>query len=181
MKSRSTITDACPETDRIGNIKASSSSKAIVSNQGAPAPDRGLLHNQLETYSLQVKSASDKLLSFPPEVRRMGNLCGRASKDNADDAFAQPGRTLGSAPAPSSNPRAPVPKIASSSGGRTLGSSGGQGDLDARQAAAKAAEVYIYPSPLPISLSLPLCPPFLLRLSLGAPPSPISPHTKIFI
>lgn len=77
----------------------------------------------------------------------MGNLCGRASKETPDDAFAQPGRTLGSAPAPSSNPRAPVPKIASTTGGRTLGSSSGQGDLDARQAAAKAAEVFICPPP----------------------------------
>lgn len=90
----------------------------------------------------------------------MGNLCGRASKDKPDDAFAQPGRTLGSAPTPSSNPRAPVPKIASTSGGRTLGSSSGQGegDLDARYAAAKAAEVFYlppFPSPSLPPLSFP--------------------------
>lgn len=67
----------------------------------------------------------------------MGNLCGKASKES--DPFAQPGRTLGSAPQKSAEPRAPIPRIDGQ--GRTLGGgSSGQG-ADARSAAAKAAEV----------------------------------------
>lgn len=93
------------------------------------------------------RSALDWLPKSAAELSRMGNLCGRASKESSNDAFARPGRILGSASAPSSNPRAPVPKIASTSGsvsgaGRTLGSSTGQEDTDARRAAAKAAEVF---------------------------------------
>ncbi|MCJ1357193.1 MAG: hypothetical protein MMC33_007189 [Icmadophila ericetorum] len=66
----------------------------------------------------------------------MGNLCGKESKPSP---FDQPGRIVGSAPPPSTDSRAPVPKI--SSQGRPLGSSdGSQGASDARQAAAKAAE-----------------------------------------
>ena len=70
----------------------------------------------------------------------MGNLCGKPSQDA--DPFAQPGRTLGSAPPRPAEPRASVPKI-SSQGGQTLGGSGGgtAGKGDARSAAAKAAEV----------------------------------------
>lgn len=66
----------------------------------------------------------------------MGNLCGKPSKE---DPFSQPGRTVGSAPAPQS--RSSVPKISSSSQGQTLGGSN-PGDRDeARSAAARAAEV----------------------------------------
>ncbi|KAH8808269.1 hypothetical protein F5884DRAFT_900528 [Xylogone sp. PMI_703] len=73
----------------------------------------------------------------------MGNLCGKQS----DDPFAQPGRTLGSAPPPSSNPTSSVPRKV---GGppRTLGgsssgtASSGTGDTaeEARKKAAAAAE-----------------------------------------
>jgi len=66
----------------------------------------------------------------------MGNLCGKPSKD---DPFSQPGRTVGSAPAPQS--RSSVPKISSQAQGQTLGGPN-LGDRDeARRAAAKAAEV----------------------------------------
>ncbi|KAI9882502.1 MAG: hypothetical protein M1823_005751 [Watsoniomyces obsoletus] len=64
----------------------------------------------------------------------MGNLCGKQSSD----PFAQPGRTLGSAPAPASG-TAPLPRVsAAPRPGRTLG--GGRDDSDARRAAALAAE-----------------------------------------
>lgn len=77
----------------------------------------------------------------------MGNLCSTSSDQ---DAFSQPGRTVGSAPAQASSSR--PPKV----GGppRTLGgsSSGGYGAtggteaerLEARRAAAQAAEVKAY-------------------------------------
>jgi hypothetical protein len=65
-----------------------------------------------------------------------GALCGKQSI--SDDPFAQPGRTVGSAPPPQT--RASVPKV--SGQGQTLGgSSTGGGGGDARSAAAKAAEV----------------------------------------
>ncbi|KAF2264468.1 hypothetical protein CC78DRAFT_580249 [Lojkania enalia] len=80
----------------------------------------------------------------------MGNLCGKQSADN----FAGPGRTLGSAPPPSSNAKAAVPaRVANNTGissptpkskpkvggpGRTTG--GGAADNDPRSAAAAAAE-----------------------------------------
>ncbi|CAG8950525.1 hypothetical protein HYFRA_00002733 [Hymenoscyphus fraxineus] len=70
----------------------------------------------------------------------MGNLCGKESPD----PFAQPGRTLASAPPPPENPTAPLPKKVS--GPRTLGSAGtnvgggSQQQEDARRRAAKAAE-----------------------------------------
>ena len=67
----------------------------------------------------------------------MGNLCGKASKEN--DPFSQPGRTVGSAPPPQSNPRASVPKIGSQ--GQKLGGSSGGESGDAKSAAARAAEV----------------------------------------
>lgn len=71
----------------------------------------------------------------------MGNLCGKQSDDN----FAQPGRTVGSAPSTQvPNPRAPIPKAAPkvSGPGRTVGGGvdGGVGG-DPRAAAARAAEV----------------------------------------
>ncbi|KAI9848128.1 MAG: hypothetical protein M1838_000653 [Thelocarpon superellum] len=67
----------------------------------------------------------------------MGALCGKES-----DPFAQPGRTLDSAPAPASG-RSPVPSSATQSnqingGSRTLG--GRSNAADAREAAARAAE-----------------------------------------
>lgn len=69
-----------------------------------------------------------------------GALCGKES--DSSDPFSQPGRTVGSAPAP--QPRASVPKI--SGQGQTLGGSSTSGGAaaaggDARSAAAKAAEV----------------------------------------
>lgn len=66
-----------------------------------------------------------------------GALCGKQSA--SDDPFAQPGRTVGSAPPPQT--RASVPKV--SGHGQTLGgsSTGGGAGGDARSAAAKAAEV----------------------------------------
>ena len=67
----------------------------------------------------------------------MGNLCGKASKES--DPFAQPGRTLGSAPSKPTEPRAAVPRIDSQ--GRTLGGGNSGQGADARSAAAKAAEV----------------------------------------
>ncbi|EEP78595.1 predicted protein [Uncinocarpus reesii 1704] len=70
----------------------------------------------------------------------MGNLCSKSS--NPSDAFAQPGRVLGTAPDPAPS-RVPVPqKKVNSSAGRTLGSNPGTGggDAEARSAAARAAE-----------------------------------------
>lgn len=74
----------------------------------------------------------------------MGNLCSKSSSES--DPFAQPGRTVGSVPTPSPNPRAATPKIAST--GHILGSAKGggadwtgEGRIDARSAAARAAEV----------------------------------------
>lgn len=72
----------------------------------------------------------------------MGNLCGKESSD----AFAQPGRTLSSAPpAQNQNQTASVPKKVVVGGpARTLGSGGGSGSSaqeDARRKAAEAAEV----------------------------------------
>ncbi|KAA6410808.1 MAG: hypothetical protein FRX48_05118 [Lasallia pustulata] len=69
----------------------------------------------------------------------MGNLCGKQSPDS--DPFSHPGRTVGSAPPPSSAPRASVPSKISSPG-RPLGGTGpARSDTgDARQAAARAAE-----------------------------------------
>ncbi|KAI9769458.1 MAG: hypothetical protein M1835_006710 [Candelina submexicana] len=72
----------------------------------------------------------------------MGNLCGKESKP--DDPFKQPGRTLASAPPPSSGTSklppgaSTTPKI--SGPGRTLGASGRSDTGDARRAAAQAAE-----------------------------------------
>jgi hypothetical protein len=69
----------------------------------------------------------------------MGNICGKTEPE----AFSQPGRVLGSAPAPAAG-TAPVPKKV---GGppRTLGSGPAveaSGDTDdARRKAAEAAEV----------------------------------------
>ncbi|KAK5003715.1 hypothetical protein BJ546DRAFT_1061976 [Cryomyces antarcticus] len=73
----------------------------------------------------------------------MGNLCGKQS--SSEDAFSQPGRTLGSAPARPVNASASVPpRIHSQSQGRTLGGSnsgpGVSADDDPRTAAARAAE-----------------------------------------
>ncbi|KAL9128021.1 MAG: hypothetical protein Q9217_003215 [Psora testacea] len=69
----------------------------------------------------------------------MGNLCGKPSKDS--DPFAQPGRTLGSAPPQPSSPRASVPKISGTgSQGKMLGDPTSGEPGDARSAAAKAAE-----------------------------------------
>ena len=67
----------------------------------------------------------------------MGNICGKESK--TPDPFAQPGRTLGSAPPAQASPRAAVPKI--SGQGHTLGGKSGNEPDDARRAAARAAEV----------------------------------------
>lgn len=80
----------------------------------------------------------------------MGNLCGKESKPSP---FDQPGRTVGSAP-PSTDGRAPVPKIGTQS--RPLGSSGSShGVSDARQAAAKAAEVRSIDCSAPIRIRRP--------------------------
>jgi hypothetical protein len=74
----------------------------------------------------------------------MGNLCG---KESDPDHFAQPGRTLSSAPPPSNSKTSSVPKKV---GGppRTLGSNsfpsnaeGSAQQEDARRKAAEAAEV----------------------------------------
>ncbi|KAN0117408.1 hypothetical protein V8E51_003385 [Hyaloscypha variabilis] len=72
----------------------------------------------------------------------MGNICGKSEPDH----FAQPGRTVGSAPPPSNNKTSSVPKKV---GGppRTLGSTSAAADAggsaqqeDARRKAAEAAE-----------------------------------------
>ncbi|TVY78475.1 hypothetical protein LSUE1_G005944 [Lachnellula suecica] len=65
----------------------------------------------------------------------MGNCCGKASSD----PFDQPGRIVSSAPEPSNNRTAPVPKKV---GGppRTLGSGPSSAQEDARRKAAEAAE-----------------------------------------
>jgi hypothetical protein len=77
----------------------------------------------------------------------MGNLCGKASRD---DPFDAPGRTLGSTPAPASGTvsvpsaarRSGTSKTAAGSPGRQLGGKPtAQGEDGAREAAARAAEV----------------------------------------
>ncbi|KAI9928760.1 hypothetical protein ASPWEDRAFT_168733 [Aspergillus wentii DTO 134E9] len=80
----------------------------------------------------------------------MGNICSRSK--NEPDAFAQPGRVLGSASAPSASgqrangPRAPLPAKANwGTPGRTLGDGpggggGGGGEDEARANAAIAAQ-----------------------------------------
>ncbi|MCJ1252472.1 hypothetical protein MMC24_000278 [Lignoscripta atroalba] len=68
----------------------------------------------------------------------MGNLCGKESKDS--DPFAEPGRTVNSAPPPSADARSSVPPRITSQG-RPLGGSSPSADAsDARQAAANAAQ-----------------------------------------
>ncbi|KAI9747010.1 MAG: hypothetical protein M1815_004739 [Lichina confinis] len=68
----------------------------------------------------------------------MGNLCGKESSD----PFAQPGRTLGSAPPPSEGTSRLPAGVSSTVGGpgHTLGGSGPSATDDARRAAALAAE-----------------------------------------
>ncbi|TVY50106.1 hypothetical protein LOCC1_G000045 [Lachnellula occidentalis] len=71
----------------------------------------------------------------------MGNLCGKESSD----PFAQPGRTLSSAPAPTTNtPTAPLPKHISSPprklGSDSSTSQNSAAQEDARRKAAEAAE-----------------------------------------
>ncbi|KAK2752784.1 hypothetical protein FQN55_005916 [Onygenales sp. PD_40] len=73
----------------------------------------------------------------------MGNICSKSA--NKSDPFSQPGRVLGSAPTPSSQPpRAAVPpkvNAARTTPGRTLGGSQAPGPVEgARSAAAQAAE-----------------------------------------
>jgi len=72
----------------------------------------------------------------------MGNLCGKQSKE---ESFQGAGRVLGSAPPKTDNAKASIPSSAkptASTPGRTLGGSSNEGgEVDARSAAAKAAEV----------------------------------------
>ncbi|MCJ1403288.1 hypothetical protein MMC11_006511 [Xylographa trunciseda] len=65
----------------------------------------------------------------------MGNCFGKASSN--PDNFATPGRVVGNAP-PQPAPRVAVPKI--SGQGRSLGGGQASDTIDARAAAAKAAE-----------------------------------------
>ncbi|KAL2043618.1 hypothetical protein N7G274_003925 [Stereocaulon virgatum] len=73
----------------------------------------------------------------------MGNLCGKPSKS---DPFSQPGRTVGSAPPPSTAPRATIPKTTTTTTttqGQNLGgptTAAGDNRDEARRAAARAAE-----------------------------------------
>ncbi|RDL41969.1 Uncharacterized protein BP5553_01948 [Venustampulla echinocandica] len=64
----------------------------------------------------------------------MGNLCGKESSDQ--DPFAQPGRTLASAPAAARNPTARVPKKV---GGppRTLGSASSNQQQNQQQSSSQ--------------------------------------------
>ena len=73
----------------------------------------------------------------------MGNLCGKQSKTS--DPFAQPGRTIGSVPSSSNDARASVPPKISSQGHTLGGPAPATGSSDARQAAAKAAQVNMFP------------------------------------
>ena len=71
----------------------------------------------------------------------MGNLCGKAEKDN----FSSPGRVVGSAPAQNKKTTAPVPKKVGGPG-RTLGgpssaNTAAEDPEHARRKAAEAAEV----------------------------------------
>lgn len=76
----------------------------------------------------------------------MGNICGKESKT---DNFSQPGRVVGSAPAPAPK-TAPVPKKVGGPprtlGGRGNSTEGGSTEnaTDARRRAAEAAEVSFY-------------------------------------
>jgi hypothetical protein len=71
----------------------------------------------------------------------MGNLCG---KESSPDPFAQPGRTLDSAPPPSNTKTSAVPRKVGGPA-RTLGGSPNtqtdEQTEDARRKAAQAAEV----------------------------------------
>ena len=72
----------------------------------------------------------------------MGNICSKSS--HSRDAFAGPGRVLGTVPPPVQSPRVTLPQKTdpsrSNTGtGRTLG--GSEGNSDARNAAGRAAEV----------------------------------------
>ena len=70
----------------------------------------------------------------------MGALCGKESKTS--DPFAQPGRTLGSAPPQPSRSSVPAERRSRGQTGQTLGGSQPTvGKGDARSAAASAAEV----------------------------------------
>ena len=67
----------------------------------------------------------------------MGNICGKES----GDPFAQPGRTLGSAPPAQTSSAVPA-AARRTEGGRTLGGAGAaSSQADARSQAALAAEV----------------------------------------
>ncbi|KAL9080049.1 MAG: hypothetical protein Q9157_001133 [Trypethelium eluteriae] len=68
----------------------------------------------------------------------MGNCFGKQS--SSEENFSGPGRTLGSAPTPGSEPIARPTIPARSSAGKTLGGGDASSD-DPRSAAAKAAEV----------------------------------------
>ncbi|KAM5468973.1 hypothetical protein MferCBS49748_003184 [Microsporum ferrugineum] len=73
----------------------------------------------------------------------MGNVCSKSS--NPTDPFAQPGRVLGSQPAPADTTtpliRNNEPSKSHTTGGRALGGGGNAGgSSDARSAAARAAE-----------------------------------------
>jgi hypothetical protein len=71
----------------------------------------------------------------------MGNICGKEKHD----PFAQPGRTLSSAPPPSNTQTSPLPpKVRVGGPPQTLGGSPGKSTAaqeDARRKAAEAAEV----------------------------------------
>jgi len=69
----------------------------------------------------------------------MGNCFGKSSATSSNDAFNQPGRTLGSAPTPQQT-SAKVPAAVSNSPGRTLGQSTASSQDDPKTAAARAAE-----------------------------------------
>lgn len=130
-------TPSSANTDVQGNLAAVATTSMKHNNRNAPI-------NPLNPQPIHSTAVFDILkLLFLVSIPIMGNICGKSEPD----PFAQPGRTVSSAPPPSSTKTSSVPKKV---GGppRTLGSStsaAGAGSSaqqeDARRKAAEAAEV----------------------------------------
>ena len=120
-------------------LKLAQHSSTSSSTLNAPEPP--IHHQKILLYPDPSRTNFTSSTSIHNQ-QKMGNLCGKQSSD----AFAQPGRTLSSAPpAQNQNQTSSVPKKVVVGGpARTLGSGGGSGSSaqeDARRKAAEAAEV----------------------------------------